>query len=77
MTDPGNTVTPNPLIFTLTQPVLTSNPSDPSDPMLVSVASSGTLKILTGYSDETVYGLYKLRLDVVSQRYPAETQMQS
>ena len=77
VTDPSNMITLNPVIFTLTQPVLADDPTDLGSPKRVSVSSAGTLKILTDHSDETVYGLYRLRLDIVSQRYPAETQKQS
>lgn len=74
VTDSSSLIAANPFIFTLTQPVLTSLPTSP---LIKTVASYGTLKILTDHSDETVYGHYRLRLDIVSQRYPAETQKQS
>ena len=77
VTDPMNEVSLKPELFMLTQPVLTDDPTDLGTPKSIIVHTYGSLTISMVTLDETLFGNYTLRLDIISQRYPSETQKQS
>lgn len=74
VTDPVNEVSLKPELFTLTQPVLTDDPDDLGPLKSVIVQTYGSLRISMITLDESLIGNYTLRLDIISQRYPTETQ---
>ena len=77
ITDPSNTTMANTELFTLKQPVLTDDPADLGSPKRVIVDSFGSLDVLGTELQESLSGNYTLRLDIISQRYPGETQKES
>ena len=74
ISDPVNPVQPHSDIFTLIQPILTA---DLSDPRKYSVSSYGKLEIAVDALKPHLAGIYNLRLDIIAKRYPAETLKES
>lgn len=77
ITDPSNIIMPNTELFTLKQPVLTEDPTDLGSPKRVIVDSFGSLDVFGSALEESLSGYYTLQLDIISQRYPGETQKES